>query len=1234
MNKLRVFVERKEGFDIERNHLILEIKQNFEVSLKSLRYLLCYDIFDIEDDILEETLPFIFYEPNKDKLTYKLDLSRNYIAIEYLPGQFDQRADSALQCIKLINPKEAPIVKSGIVIIFDEEISLKKINAIKKYLINEVDSREKDLSILEKDDVKTTSTIPQIKGFTSMNTNELKALHSEFGLAMAFEDLVFINEYFSNEENRDPYETEIKVLDTYWSDHCRHTTFETEIEEVVFLEDEFSLEIQKSYSKYKAMRKYLNRENKPITLMDIATINSRYEYKKGNLSDLEISDEVNAASIYINVDVDGVDEKWLLMFKNETHNHPTEIEPFGGASTCIGGAIRDPLSGRSYVYAAMRITGAADITENLADTIKGKLPQKVISKVAALGYSSYGNQIGLATTFVNEIYHKGYVAKRMEIGAVMGAVKASNVMRGKPIPGDIIIMLGGKTGRDGIGGATGSSKIHTTSSIDSASSEVQKGNALEERKIQRLFRNSQVSKLIKKANDFGAGGISVAVGELADGIIIDLNKVPTKYLGINGTELAISESQERMAVVISKDNKDEFINLCHKENLEAVQIATIIEDKKLIMKWNNVEICNISREFIDTSGIRQKTSIKVNTPIINNPFESKYKDKDLKEKIKETLQDKNVASQQGLVEMFDSTIGRTTVLMPYGGKYQLTKTQVSVNKIPVLGKKTSTVSIMSYGFNPYISEWSPYHGATFAVIESISKIVASGGNYKNVKFTFQEYFERLNKNPHKWSKPFSALLGAMNTLEEFELAAIGGKDSMSGTYNDISVPPTLVSFAVTTTNIDRIISPEFKKAGNHLYLINHNLNEIKLPNVDKLKENYDFITQSIANKKIVSAYALEHGGLLEAIIKSSFGNKIGVQIETNIELDTYNYGAILVESTELIDYQNAIYLGETIDSEEIIINMMSIEIDKCIEYNQARYRDIYPIIHQDERILENQNNNRKSYVKPNINVEQVKVFIPVFPGTNCEYDTISAFEEAKAKAIPFVFNNQSEADIDRSIDEMVKHIDESHIIMLSGGFSSGDEPDGSGKFIANVLRNKKIAAAIKRFLKKKHLILGVCNGFQALVKSGLLPYGKIKSPQEDDPTLFKNSINRHISKFVNTKVASVSSPWLSSFNKGDVHTIAVSHGEGKFIVNQEEYLKLVNNNQIVFQYVDELDNPTYNALFNPNGSSYAIEGIISEDGLILGKMGHSERYQEGLFKNIHGNKEQNIFKNAVKYFQE
>jgi len=1159
-------------------------------------------------------------------------ISKMKLAIEYLPGQFDQRADSAVQCIKLIDPKSDPTVTTGTMVLFDT-IDEESFNTIKQHLINKVEAREKNLNNLEIAQSDIPEEVIQYTGFTLLNQDELVHFHTTHGLAMSNEDLRFVQSYFIKNERRDPFITEIKVLDTYWSDHCRHTTFETEISNITFSRDDLSLEIEESFKEYLKMRNDLDRNHKPITLMDIATINSKYEKANGNLEDIEISDEINAASIYIDVDVEGVTEKWLLMFKNETHNHPTEIEPFGGASTCIGGAIRDPLSGRSYVYSAMRITGAANINEDISKTIPGKLPQRVISKVAAKGYSSYGNQIGLATTFVNEIHHDGYKAKRMEIGAVVAAAKASNVVRKKPEPGDIVILLGGRTGRDGIGGATGSSKVHTEDSIETASAEVQKGNAPEERKIQRLFRNPEVTHLIKKSNDFGAGGVSVAIGELADGLLINLDNVPTKYNGINGTELAISESQERMSVVIDKENETQFIELCHKENIEAVVIAVVTKEKRLVMKWKDEVICDLSREFIETSGVRQKTNISFKPISKKTPFNRVHKGDTSKEQIINMLQDPNIATKQGLDEMFDSTIGRTTVLAPYGGKYQLTKTQTSIHKIPTLDKHTNTVSMMAYGFNPYISQWSPYHGASYAVIDSLAKIVAAGGEYSSVRFTFQEYFERLNNDPYKWSKPLSALLGAMKTLKEFNLPAIGGKDSMSGTFNEISVPPTLVSFAVQTANIKDVISNELKSNNTYIYLIKHVPTKEYLPNYECLKLNYNFITSSIKNKIILSSQTLEHVGIAEAIIKMSFGNKIGFKIKTDLPLFDYDYGSIIVESKELLGFENAIYLGKTTHNQIASINNDKFSIDECIEINQSLYKSVYPIVHKDDRTLTNQETH---IIKTNINNlidGDVKVLIPVFPGTNCEYDTESAFLKEGAKTTIFVFNNQTQKDIEQSINSLEKLIDESHILMLSGGFSSGDEPDGSGKFIASVLRNDKINGAIQRFLQKKHLILGICNGFQALVKSGLLPYGEIQPIQEDDPTLFKNTINRHISKFVTTKVSSVHSPWLKSFNKNDIHTIAMSHGEGKFIINEEKYKSLIKNDQIAFQYVDENNEPTYNPLYNPNGSSYAIEGIISKDGLILGKMGHSERYSKDLFINIYGNKDQNIFRNAIEYFK-
>lgn len=1228
--KKRVFIERLPGFDIERRELYKEIKTNFGVNLNSLRVFNTYDIFNIEEDLYQKVLDEVLQEKNRDIVLYDLPASKNTIAYESLPGQFDQRADSTMQCIKLVRPTSNPTVTTGYVITFNEEIDSKTLSKIKKYLINEVESREKDLSILNIPCHNIPEDVPVYKGFIGMDELELIKFYDDMSLAMSFDDLRFIQEYFKS-ESRDPFETELKVLDTYWSDHCRHTTFETEISTTVFGKSNLSTRIKESFQKYLEDRNYLERTHKPITLMDLATVNARIEKKRCNLDDLEISEEINAASIFVDVDVEGEKEKWLLMFKNETHNHPTEIEPFGGASTCIGGAIRDPLSGRSFVYSALRVTGAADITESIEETIPGKLPQSIISRESAHGYSSYGNQIGLATTFVDEVYHDGYKAKRMEIGAVIGAVKAEYVRRETPTPGDAILLLGGRTGRDGIGGATGSSKEHTVESLNVSSAEVQKGNAPEERKIQRLFRNPKVTKLIKKSNDFGAGGVSVAIGELADGLEINLDKVPVKYKGINGTELSISESQERMAVVVEPKDVDTFITFCNEENIEVTEVAQVTKARRLIMKWRDKVICDMSREFIDSSGVRQQIDIEVDYSI-DKDFMSKELIKS-KEDILNCLRDKNVSSKQGLVEMFDSTIGRTTVFAPFGGKYKATKTQASVQKLPVRNKSTNTVSIMAYGFNPNISEISPYHGSTYAVLESMSKIVAVGGKHKAIRFTFQEYFERLNRDPKLWGKPFSALLGAYNTLKEFNLAAIGGKDSMSGTYHELTVPPTLVSFAVTTDDVRNVISPEFKKADNYLYLFTYDVDEDYLPNISQVKANFEIIEKHIVKKDIVSASALMHGGIIEAASNASFGNRIGVDIETNLSLNEYAYGAILVESSKELHYNNATLLGKTTSNKTLKMNNIELSIEEALSANQERYRKVFPITHDDDRIITpiESTHNRIEYEVEK--TDEVRVVIPVFPGTNCEYDCESAFIKEGAKVSTLVFNNQTEEDIQNSINVLAEAIDNSHILMLSGGFSSGDEPDGSGKFIANVLRNEKIAKSITQFLHKKHLILGICNGFQALVKSGLLPYGSVQPIEENSPTLFKNSINRHISKFVNTKVSSESSPWLSSFEINDNHIIAMSHGEGQFIVNEDKYKELVSNNQIAFQYVDDNNLPTYSPQHNPNGSSYAIEGIVSKDGLILGKMGHSERYQEGLFKNIVGNKEQNLFKNGVNYFK-
>ncbi len=1227
--KKRLFIERREHFDIERLELLRELEENFHIQIPDLRYLIGYDCFDISKETLERSLYTVFSEPNKDKFV-ELNSFENTLSIEFLPGQFDQRADSAIQSIQLINPNEKPLIYSFETLCFNQEIDDNLLQSIKTYLINRIEAREKDLSIFEMHHVDYQEMTGVMDGF--IEREDLSELYQSLSLAMNIEDFYFVQDYFKHQEKRNPYETEIRVLDTYWSDHCRHTTFETHLKNIVFSEDQLSQGIKNAYLDYVETRRYLHRENKPQTLMDLATINAKYELKNHHLDDLEISEEINASSIRIDVKTPKGTEKWLLMFKNETHNHPTEIEPFGGASTCIGGAIRDPLSGRSYVYQAMRITGAADITTPIQETMVNKLPQRTISKKAAHGYSSYGNQIGLATSYVKEIFHKGYMAKRMEVGVVVAAAKESHVKRLSPLPGDEIILLGGRTGRDGIGGATGSSKSHNKESLRTSYSEVQKGNAPEERKIQRLFRNPEVTKLIKKSNDFGAGGVSVAIGELAPGLLIDLDKVPVKYKGINGTELAISESQERMAVVVSCEDSALFIKLCHDENIEAVVVAKVTKEARLKMVWQDKIICDIDREFIDTSGVRQTTNVHFK-PIAKKLFHKNESYQESIIDIEKHLKDLNISDMQGLVEMFDSTIGKTTVLAPYGGKYQLTKAQSSIHLIPTLDQDTTTASILAYGFNPYISSWSPYHGSMLAIVESMSKIVATGGDYKNIRFSFQEYFEKMSDET-KWSKPMASLLGAYKTLKAFGLAAIGGKDSMSGSYQNLHVPPTLISFAVSTMDVGHVISPEFKDKDSYLYLFKHHLNNEYEINVDELKNNFESIISLNRAHKIRSAIALEYGGLSEGLIKSTFGNHIGIDIQTSENIFAYSYGSIVVESSELLDLPNANYLGKTTNDNTIKINNVEIAIEQALDWNRHTFKTIYPIQHHDERHLTDEDKIMDKdvyhYGKP---VEKVKVLLPVFPGTNCEYDSASSFERVGAKTHTFVFNNQSEQDIIASTNELVKLIHESHIIMFSGGFSSGDEPDGSGKFIATILRNDKVKHAIHQFLDDKKLIIGICNGFQALVKSGLLPYGRIKALKEDDPILFKNTINRHVSKLVKTKVSSIKSPWLNGFDLNQTHILPVSHGEGQFVINEKMYRALKEKHQIAFQYVDQSNQPTYDPIYNPNGSSYAIEGIISEDGLILGKMGHSERYAKNLYQNIPNVSTQEIFRNAIAYFK-
>ena len=1231
MNSYRIYVEKLTQFQVEAKELRDELNLNLGLSLSKVRYLNVYDVFNCERQLLEEAKYRVFGETVTDNVTDSIDLDgKKYIATEYLPGQFDMRASSAVDCVKLIDPTSKVEIRSAKLYIFEDTVTEEDINRIKKYLINAVESREKDLNVLDNNQEANVLPVNKLEGFINMSQEDLYPYCKENGLAMNADDLACVVEYFKN-EGRDPYETELRILDTYWSDHCRHTTFNTELTEITIDESFIKNELEEALDLYYKVRKELNRENKSLCLMDLACIGARYLKKIGKLDDLEESEENNACSIFVTVDVDGKDEKWLLQFKNETHYHPTEIEPFGGASTCLGGAIRDPLSGRAYVYQAMRVTGAGNIYADVKDTMVGKLPQRIITTKAAAGYSSYGNQIGLATTHVREIYHDDYVAKRLEVGAVVGAVKASEIRRESPAAGDVVLLLGGRTGRDGIGGATGSSKEHNTKSIDLCSSEVQKGNAPEERKISRLFRRPEVTRLIKKSNDFGAGGVSVAIGELADGLRINLDKVPTKYSGLNATELAISESQERMAVVIEAKDVEEFMSYCASENIEVNHVADVTAEARLVMNYKGETIVNISREFIDSAGAKHYAQAEIEAISTSNPFVNKEK-KTIKNLVKDTLTDNNVVSQKGLIEMFDATIGTSTVLMPFGGKYQKTETQVSCQKLPVLNAYTNTASIMAYGYNPFITKWSPFHGSQYAIIEAISKVVAAGARYDKMRFSYQEYFEKMN-NIKAWGKPLAALLGALKMQLDFNLPSIGGKDSMSGTYNNINVPPMLMAFGITTVNANNVISPEFKKPGSKIYLIKHNELKNFLPNVDELKKNFDYVSSKIEDKTIISAYALGFGGVVEALAKMSLGNQIGFTANyPTCELNAYNYGSIVVETDYTLDSPNAVLLGYTTGNSYASINNVEFKLSYleeliCNKFNQV-YKDK---ANNDSKLIDIKPYNTK--VELLKNKDEVLTYIPVFPGTNCDYDTAKAFLRAGSKVKTSVFKNLTENDIKESIVEMAANIDACDIFVLSGGFSAGDEPDGSGKFIANVLNQETVKNAIHRLLDRKGLILGICNGFQALVKSGLLPYGRLGTVTKESPTLFRNDINRHVSQMVSTKVMTNASPWLASYNGGEVHKIAVSHGEGKFVVSDELAQELIANGQIAFQYVDDNNDATIVSPFNPNGSNYAIEGIISKDGLILGKMGHSERIEDNLYKNISGNKYQDIFKNAVAYFK-
>ncbi len=1242
-NNYRIFVEKYPEFQVEARSLLNELNENLRLSLPGLRLLNVYDLFGFTPELLEKSRYSVFGEIVTDNVTDSCDLSGvRYIAVEYLPGQFDQRAASAVECVKLIEPDADVRIKSSRLIILDPDTDEETLAKIRHYYINAVESREKDLSRLSDTEQAPVIPVQVLEGFTAMQEADLDPYCRKMGLAMNADDLMEVVKYF-REEGRDPYETELRILDTYWSDHCRHTTFTTELEDVKVDESFIKTEIDGTWSLYLRLRKELGREDRGLNLMDLATIGAKYLRKQGLLDDMEVSEENNACSIYVDVDVDGKIEKWLLQFKNETHNHPTEIEPFGGAATCLGGAIRDPLSGRSYVYQAMRVTGAGNIWQPVSETIPGKLPQKVISRKAAHGYSSYGNQIGLATTHVREIYHDGYVAKRLEVGAVAGAVKAENVRRESPVPGDIVLLLGGRTGRDGIGGATGSSKEHTEASLETCGSEVQKGNAPEERKLQRLFRRPEVTRLIKKSNDFGAGGVSVAIGELTDGLDIYLDRVPVKYSGLNTTELAISESQERMAVVIDAGDRDEFESYCRSENVEVTHVADVTDTRRMRMYNKGRLMVDLSRSFIDSAGARHYAKAEIAPVEDRNPFVREIPGKNLKEKIFNNLQDPNVTSQKGLIEMFDSTIGRSTVLMPFGGCLQTTETQVSVQKLPTDGY-TDTASIMAFGYNPFISEWSPYHGAAYSVVEACAKVVAAGASYDRMRFSYQEYFERMH-DARSWGKPLSALLGALKMQVDMGLPSIGGKDSMSGTFEHINVPPMLMAFGITTVNAGRVISPELKWEGNRLYLIKHTPLPDYMPDTDQLKANFRFVENQIASGNIVSAYALGFGGLAEAICKMSFGNAFGVDVNVDEkELFNYSYGSILVESEKELDYPQAIYLGDVTSGEDgnLSVNGCKMSIFELMYANGAKFARIYPDTCEPSHkalVPEGLHDRKTPKAREAIRykgtpVETPVVYIPVFPGTNCDYDTAKAFRKAGAEVRMGVFCNLHGEDISTSIARMKKNISECHILALAGGFSAGDEPDGSGKFIANVLNNRDISEAIQELLGRGGLILGICNGFQALVKSGLLPYGKPGLVTRESPTLFRNDINRHISQMVTTRVSSTGSPWLSGFSIGDLHTVAVSHGEGKFVVNEKLARELFENGQVAFQYVDPVtEEVTMDSPYNPNGSYYAIEGIISRDGQILGKMGHTERYENNTFKNIEEELEQPLFANAVNYFR-
>ncbi|WP_088186784.1 phosphoribosylformylglycinamidine synthase [Desulfosporosinus sp. FKA] len=1260
----RIYVEKKPGYDIEAQGLLSDLRENLGInSLSGVRIINRYDISGITDEEYQQSCSIIFAEPPLDSIyDERLDISAQdrAFAMEYLPGQYDQRADSAAQCLQILTQKERPAIASAKVIILTGSLTEEDFQAIKHYCINPVESRE--ASLAKPNSLEFESVLPPnvevISDFTQKSPEDLRNFFHEAGLAMSFEDLMFCQSYFRDTEKRNPTLTEIRVIDTYWSDHCRHTTFNTKIEEVIIPSGDFSDPLLKSYQDYLASRDFVYAEKKDhrdICLMDLAVIGMKELKKKGLLTDLDESEEINACSIVVNLDHDGQSEEWLVMFKNETHNHPTEIEPFGGAATCLGGAIRDPLSGRTYVYQAMRVTGSGDPRGKLEDTLEGKLPQRKITQGAAAGYSSYGNQIGLATGQVAEVYDEGFMAKRMEVGAVIAAAPRKNVVREVPEPGDVVVLVGGRTGRDGCGGATGSSKEHTSESLLTCGAEVQKGNPPTERKIQRLFRKPEVSTMIKRCNDFGAGGVSVAIGELTEGLEINLDAVPKKYEGLDGTELAISESQERMAVVISAENLEPFIAFAREENLEATLVAHVSSNPRLKMSWRGETIVDLSREFLNTNGIKQTTKVRVNLPESSrnyfktlpaalSSFNTKTKDANLLVKAWLTnLQDLNVCSQKGLVERFDSSIGMSTVLMPLGGKYQATPAEGMVAKLPMQSGDSKAATVMTYGYNPQLAKWSPFHGALYAVVHAVTKIVALGGDYRNVRLTLQEYFEKLGSDPEKWGKPFSALLGGFYAQKKLQIPAIGGKDSMSGTFMDLNVPPTLVAFAVNVLDVDKVVSQEFKKVGSKVVLIPSLRDNQEIPNFDHLAKNYRKVSELIQAGYVLASHTVGMGGIAAAVSKMSFGNRLGLTITEPMDfqrLFSADYGSIILEIQDSIEldqiFGDVVYefLGTTQDNPMLTVNGFSFAIEEAQKAWEQPLEKIFPTLTEIMPEPRSIRFNSRNIQKPSLKIARPKVLIPVFPGTNCEYDSARAFEKAGADAETLIIRNLTPSDVEQSIMELTKKIGQAQIVMLAGGFSAGDEPDGSGKFIATMFRNPRIKEAVSELLNKRDgLMLGICNGFQALIKLGLVPYGEILDLTSEAPTLTYNKIGRHVSCMIQTKIVSVLSPWFSGVSLGDIHTIPVSHGEGRFVASPEVIETLEAKGQIATQYVDFKGDPSNHIEYNPNGSYEAIEGITSPDGRILGKMAHSERTGYGVALNIPGDKYQPIFAGGVNYFR-